>query len=488
MELVELEVRWMSSGESVCCLHVSSKLCVAEIKAQVHEKSSIPVEEQCLFWNDGTELADDVDFSAAPTGAVEVATGQFAASGHAELCGVQKLLLVWSVSDPRSFRATQNFPVLSKGGFKKVRKLSTGINGDIVLHYWLRENGGQEPVAVKLLPNDRLANILGTETDERTIHMGEKRKGPHAEDALTEIGILMHLSCQVDVPGSLLRMCGVFAEPGFTWLITEYCEGGELFEIAAANAAATEPQLRLYMADLLNAVSYLHGQSIGHRDISLENILLKNDQIKLMDFGMAVRSHSTSGTTLRYFRPVGKDFYRAPECYVPRVTETKVQVPDNAKGGDVIMATCDEYLCEVRLPPNARPGQMACVADVWGYAVGPADVWAVGICLFILAFQCPPWNWAMLDDDAFGYVHAFGVNSSDCGLEAVLKSWGKTPLSKEAMQFLRDVLQPDPVQRPSASECLQSLFFREAPGTQDAVRKHPDLETSNLGVVQVVAE
>lgn len=52
---------------------------------------------------------------------------------------------------------------------------------------------------------------------------------------------------------------------------------------------------------------YLHAHDIGHRDISLENVLLKNGVTRLMDFGMAAQTRRRCGTRLRYFRAVGKD-------------------------------------------------------------------------------------------------------------------------------------------------------------------------------------
>merc|ERR1719281_682320 len=90
---------------------------------------------------------------------------------------------------------------------------------------------------------------------------------------------------------------------------------------------------------MLQAVAYLHKHHIGHRDISLENTLLtKSGTSQVMDFGMSVRSHSSSGLALRYFRAAGKPGYRAPECYVPEAEEvTDVVCPADASPGDVRM-------------------------------------------------------------------------------------------------------------------------------------------------------
>jgi serine/threonine protein kinase len=423
-------------------------------RLEIPDRKAMPVDEQRLMLTNPTDYFDENNtyLRDARTSQVETPKEHQDISLFSERC----------VGDPRitnlaSFRSERNFLELPAGSFRKVSKLSEGINGDIFL-FDLDRQGAVESVVVKMLRNDSLDKLSGTETDERAIHMGNSRRTlPPAEDALAEIGILSFLSKQDDLPSSLLRMHDIFVDGDFTWLAMEYAEGGELFQVAASGSA-TEMQVRRYMSELLQAVAYLHCHSIAHRDISLENILLKNGSVKLMDFGMAVCSHSSSGIPLRYYRAVGKEFFRAPECYIPVAEQLYLTVPPRGKGGDIVLSPVvwegANYLCELRLPAHAVPGKR-CKADVWGYAPTPADIWAVGICLFILSFQCPPWSFATLHDPAFSYVHAVGEGS----LQTMLTKWGKSVSSQETIQLLGNLLRPDPSCRPSAQQCLADAWF-----------------------------
>jgi serine/threonine protein kinase len=309
---------------------------------------------------------------------------------------------------------------------------------------------------VKKLRNDGLLSCSETETNERTIHLRPWEQAPEAEDALTEIGILQYLTEQNDLSVHLLRMLAVYADDGYTWLVTELAEGGELFAVAASELL-TEVRVQSYMMQLLDAADYLHDHNIGHRDISLENILLKNGSVKLMDFGMAVRSCTVSGAPLRYFRGVGKDNYRAPEAYVPTSASVNAIVPSSLPPDRVAMVrTSSDHLCEVRFPPEAAAGSTY-MAEVWGYGAKPVDVFASGACFFILSWSVPPWVRAELVDPTFSHVYSRG----DLGLASLLHCWGKPLLSEKAMQLLTQMLHPNPCQRPSAKECLMHPWLAQ---------------------------
>merc|ERR1719277_633078 len=114
-------------------------------------------------------------------------------------------------------------------------------------------------------------------------------------------------------------------------------------------------------------------------------------------------------------------------------------------------------LCEVLLPPNAK-ARMRCRAQVWGYAAAPTDVFASGVCLFIMLNASPPWNQATLQDGRFTYVRQHGL----CEL---LRQWGMPVPSQGAEELLNGMTCTDPSGRWSADACLACPWFAELAGT-----------------------
>ncbi|EOD26220.1 hypothetical protein EMIHUDRAFT_236921 [Emiliania huxleyi CCMP1516] len=96
-------------------------------------------------------------------------------------------------------------------------------------------------------------------------------------------------------------------------LLVELVEGGELFDHLIEHGAFKEVGARAVMAQLLDAVGYLHSKSIVHRDLKPENILLQAAApeggavpvCKIADFGLAKldRVASTFCGTPQYFAP-----------------------------------------------------------------------------------------------------------------------------------------------------------------------------------------
>lgn len=94
------------------------------------------------------------------------------------------------------------------------------------------------------------------------------------------------------------------------FLIMDYINGGELFTHIRQQGCILESQAKIYIAEIILALEYLHNNHIIHRDLKPENILLDSDgHIVITDFGLATMSTGkTNAKTI-----CGTTEYMAPE-------------------------------------------------------------------------------------------------------------------------------------------------------------------------------
>jgi len=349
-----------------------------------------------------------------------------------------------------------DFESLQCGQFTLVKKMFSGISGDVLKCHWHRDDSETQCVAVKKVSNSCVSRWSGAETNERKIHLDQCAKKHGVDDLLTEIGVLTYLQSQPGCPPYFMQMLGVYADDKFTWLVSEFVDGGDMFQLVAAERLS-EARVQRFTWQLLQAIAYLHRHKIGHRDISLENILIKDGIAQLMDFGLAVQTCSTSRMPFRYFRAVGKGYYRAPEVYVPTLLMIRAVAPPVLAPDRVAMVYFQNlHAFEVRFPEGVQPGEL-CVVENWGYRATPADVFASGVCLFMMACKCPPRQTAQFKDRYFSFV----CNHGDSGVMQLMRHFDKQLLGPEPTKMLTEMLRMDPSQRPSAAECLRKPWFAD---------------------------
>lgn len=136
-------------------------------------------------------------------------------------------------------------------------------------------------------------------------------------------------------------------------LLMEYCEGGNSMgvctELLQKGGRFDLSTLIIAFGQISNAVSYLHAQRppIVHRDLKPENFLIKSGAYKLCDFGSAVFGHVDLKTT---------EARREAEEVIEKTTTQMYRAPEMV----------DLYVAKKLTQAT--------------------DVWALGCCLYSLAF------------------------------------------------------------------------------------------------------
>ncbi|KAF9173733.1 hypothetical protein BGX21_002777 [Mortierella sp. AD011] len=151
-----------------------------------------------------------------------------------------------------------------------------------------------------------------------------------------EIGILMSIDHI-----NLLRVCEVFNEPNFYYVVTELAPDGELFDQIIDKQKFTESETRHIFKQVLGGLKYLHDNGVVHRDLKPENILVmdkENLTVKISDFGLA----KMIGEAVFFNTICGTPSYVAPEV---------IRNGNYGKGVDMWSLGVVLYICLCGFPP-----------------------------------------------------------------------------------------------------------------------------------------
>eukprot|EP00307_Rebecca_sp_RCC1486_P003081 CAMPEP_0119414304 /NCGR_PEP_ID=MMETSP1335-20130426/6781_1 /TAXON_ID=259385 /ORGANISM="Chrysoculter rhomboideus, Strain RCC1486" /LENGTH=259 /DNA_ID=CAMNT_0007439177 /DNA_START=70 /DNA_END=849 /DNA_ORIENTATION=+ len=196
---------------------------------------------------------------------------------------------------------------------------------------------------------------------------------------------------------NIVRFIELLEKDDSVWVMTE------LLRVSVSDVVKySKPSRRVAFAftgQLLDALVYLHGRGIAHRDIKLENLMLDPDTnlIKLIDFGLA-----TIGVG-----QVEQPAYATLEYAAPEVLAKRPHDPYKA------------------------------------------DVWSAGVCAFTMFVGQFPFERA---DDADRFFRVYAVDGT-----MDLTDAPPPPAAASTVRFCRRVLCVDPKQRPSAAAARRLL-------------------------------
>jgi len=195
----------------------------------------------------------------------------------------------------------------------------------------------------------------------------------------------------------------IFFEANHLFIAMEYCSDNDLYDYVEGrpDGRLNEVEALYIFRQIAFGVQYLHYQGIAHRDLSLENVLLHQGQAKLCDFGLSTNVHNVCSDH------VGKLYYMAPEI----VRGIK-------------------------------------------YRPAVADIWSLGIMLFILLTGSPLIADENLREAVFCVLEIYGI-------QRILEMWGmNNSFRRDTIDLLTDMLQVNPTKRISINDVLNHPALR----------------------------
>ncbi|XP_060118725.1 serine/threonine-protein kinase 33 [Heteronotia binoei] len=242
----------------------------------------------------------------------------------------------------------------------------------------------------------------------------------------------------------IIHLEEVFETPKRMYLVMELCEDGELKEILQRKGQFTENETRHIVQSLASAIAYLHRRDIVHRDLKLENILVKSSyvdeeneiklNIKVTDFGLAVQK--VGGSESMFQSTCGTPIYMAPE---------------------VISAHDYSQQC---------------------------DVWSIGVIMYMLLCGEPPFL-ASSEEKLFEIIKKGDLHYE----HSVWKS-----VSEAAKYVLQLLLKVDPAHRITANEFLDNQWITGETDIQrpcnvlELMKKWNNSSSAETGEVCLIAD
>lgn len=108
----------------------------------------------------------------------------------------------------------------------------------------------------------------------------------------------------------IIRLYEVIETEREVYVVTEYSQGGELFDYIVERGRLSEAEARRFFQQIISGVEYCHKHMIAHRDLKPENLLLdEHANLKIADFGLSNCMHD--GCFLK--TSCGSPNYAAPE-------------------------------------------------------------------------------------------------------------------------------------------------------------------------------
>lgn len=215
---------------------------------------------------------------------------------------------------------------------------------------------------------------------------------------------------------NIVRLKEILASKNKIYIVMEYLDGGDILGALRTSDFSLE-QVRRYFIQICSALSYCQRLGISHRDIKAENLLLRKDKksVVITDFGLSALCE-----------------------------ETETEATD-AKGNKV-------KLLETACGSPHYVGPEVISKGTQGYLGEKADVWSVGVLLFLMLGRSLPFQASTLE----GLFEKIRSGLFAFPEDRVRKGY----FTKESMTLIKQMLNIDADKRPTFDEILKSDFVQ----------------------------
>ncbi|XP_065439694.1 serine/threonine-protein kinase Nek11 isoform X5 [Chrysemys picta bellii] len=199
--------------------------------------------------------------------------------------------------------------------------ISTSSETLIARRYVLQQKLGRGSFGTVYLVSDKKAK-----QGEELKVLKEISVGDLKPNETVEANLEAQLLSKLDHP-AIVKFYASFVERESFCIITEYCEGRDLDckiqEYKEAGKIFTESQIIEWFIQLLLGVNYMHERRILHRDLKAKNIFLKNNLLKIGDFGVSRLLMGSCDLATTF---TGTPYYMSPEALKHQGYDTKSDI------------------------------------------------------------------------------------------------------------------------------------------------------------------
>jgi len=285
-----------------------------------------------------------------------------------------------------------------------------------------------ECVAVKVNYCDRMQRLSET--------------SPHSgENPLVEIAALQQIGT---ANPHLLGSIEALYDGQTLSVVLPYCDGGDLHDLVLEHQMKTgtsyglpEEEAKKWFRQLLAGLSFLHNElHICHRDLSPENLILKDGKALIIDMGMCMEIPYVEEEATRFTEST------------PRQKRRRLLLPQGVVGKLPYMSP-ETYR-------NAEPFD--------GFAI---DMWTTGTTLFFLLSGAKY-------EQPFDPI--FEAMTRD--LAGLLPHWGIAYLSPQCIDMMQRLMTIDPRHRLTLEEALSHPWLRDVASPQH--QEHPQAQQRQI--------